>query len=46
MEITTLRDCAGVHCLRIAGMGVGTSDEFQFHRPPIACTLIGAVLGT
>lgn len=43
MEITLLQIVLVFIVACIAGMEV--LDEFQFHRPLIACTLIGAVLG-
>lgn len=44
MEITTLQIVLVFIVACIAGME-SVLDEFQFHRPLIACTLIGAVLG-
>lgn len=44
MEITTLQIVLVFIVACIAGMG-SVLDEFQFHRPLIACTLIGIVLG-
>ena len=44
MEITTLQIILIFIVACIAGMG-SILDEFQFHRPLVACTLIGAVLG-
>ncbi|AKH89283.1 PTS mannose/fructose/sorbose transporter subunit IIC [Edwardsiella tarda] len=44
MEITTLQIVLIFIVACIAGMG-SILDEFQFHRPLIACTLIGIVLG-
>jgi PTS system mannose-specific IIC component len=44
MEITTLQIVLIFIVACIAGMG-SILDEFQFHRPLVACTLIGAVLG-
>lgn len=44
MEITTLQIVLIFIVACVAGMG-SILDEFQFHRPLVACTLIGAVLG-
>ncbi len=44
MEITTLQIVLVFIVACIAGMG-SILDEFQFHRPLIACTLVGIVLG-
>jgi len=44
MEITVLQTVLIFFVACIAGMG-SILDEFQFHRPLVACTLIGAVLG-
>lgn len=44
MEITTLQIVLIFVVSCIAGMG-SILDEFQFHRPLVACTLIGLVLG-
>lgn len=44
MEITTLQIVLIFIIACIAGMG-SILDEFQFHRPLVACTLIGIVLG-
>ncbi|SNC58721.1 PTS mannose/fructose/sorbose transporter subunit IIC [Sodalis endosymbiont of Henestaris halophilus] len=44
MEITTLQIVLIFFVACIAGMG-SILDEFQFHRPLVACTLIGLVLG-
>ncbi|ARD16907.1 PTS mannose/fructose/sorbose transporter subunit IIC [Edwardsiella piscicida] len=44
MEITTLQIVLIFIVACIAGMG-SILDEFQFHRPLVACTLIGIVLG-
>lgn len=44
MEITTLQIVLIFVVACIAGMG-SILDEFQFHRPLVACTLIGLVLG-
>ena len=44
MEITTLQIVLIFIVACIAGMG-SILDEFQFHRPLVACTLIGFVLG-
>lgn len=44
MEITTLQLVLVFIVSCISGMG-SILDEFQFHRPLIACTLIGMVLG-
>lgn len=44
MEITTLQIVLIFIIACLAGMA-SVLDEFQFHRPLIACTLIGAVLG-
>lgn len=44
MEITTLQLILIFVVACIAGMG-SILDEFQFHRPLVACTLIGLVLG-
>lgn len=44
MEITTLQIVLIFIVASIAGMG-SILDEFQFHRPLIACTLMGLVLG-
>lgn len=44
MEITTLQLILVFIVSCFAGMG-SILDEFQFHRPLVACTLIGAVLG-
>ena len=44
MEITTLQIVLVFIVACIAGME-SVLDEFQFHRPLVACTLIGAVLG-
>lgn len=44
MEITLLQIVLVFIVACIAGME-SVLDEFQFHRPLIACTLIGAVLG-
>ena len=44
MEITTLQIVLVFVVACIAGME-SVLDEFQFHRPLVACTLIGAVLG-
>ncbi|VTR53042.1 PTS system mannose-specific EIIC component [Serratia fonticola] len=44
MEITTLQIVLIFIVACIAGMG-SVLDEFQFHRPLVACTLIGFVLG-
>ena len=44
MEITTLQIVLIFIFACIAGMG-SILDEFQFHRPLVACTLIGIVLG-
>lgn len=44
MEITTFQIILIFIVACIAGMG-SILDEFQFHRPLIACTLIGLVLG-
>ncbi|CAI6172919.1 Mannose-specific PTS system transporter subunit IIC [Escherichia coli] len=43
MEITTLQIVLVFIVACIAGMG-SILDEFQFHRPLIACTLVGIVL--
>lgn len=40
MEITTLQIVLVFIVACIAGMG-SILDEFQFHRPLIACTLVG-----
>ena len=44
MEITSLQIVLVFIVACIAGMG-SILDEFQFHRPLIACTLVGIVLG-
>ena len=44
MEITTLQIVLIFIVACIAGMG-SILDEFQFHRPLVACTLVGLVLG-
>ncbi|MCZ4058279.1 PTS mannose/fructose/sorbose transporter subunit IIC [Pantoea sp. LMR881] len=44
MEISALQIVLIFVVACIAGMG-SILDEFQFHRPLVACTLIGAVLG-
>ena len=44
MEITTLQIVLVFIVACIAGMG-SILDEFQFHRPLIACTLVGIVRG-
>ncbi len=44
MEITTLQIVLIFIVACIAGMG-SILDEFQFHRPLVACTLIGIVMG-
>lgn len=44
MEITTLQILLIFFIACIAGMD-SVLDEFQFHRPLVACTLIGLVLG-
>lgn len=44
MEITTLQIVLIFIVACIAGMG-SILDEFQFHRPLVACTLVGIVLG-
>lgn len=44
MGITTLQIVLIFIVACIAGMG-SVLDEFQFHRPLVACTLIGFVLG-
>lgn len=44
MEITTLQIVLIFIVACIAGMG-SVLDEFQFHRPLVACTLIGFILG-
>ncbi len=44
MEITTLQIVLVFIVACIAGMG-SILDEFQFHRPLIACTPVGIVLG-
>ncbi|AFP84775.1 PTS mannose/fructose/sorbose transporter subunit IIC [secondary endosymbiont of Ctenarytaina eucalypti] len=44
MEISTLQILLIFIVACIAGMG-SILDEFQFHRPLVACTLIGLVLG-
>lgn len=44
MEITTLQIVLIFAVACIAGMG-SILDEFQFHRPLVACTLIGLALG-
>ncbi|WP_029684400.1 PTS mannose/fructose/sorbose transporter subunit IIC [Tatumella saanichensis] len=44
MEITTLQIVLIFIVACIAGME-SILDEFQFHRPLVACTLVGAVLG-
>lgn len=44
MEITTIQIVLIFVVACIAGMG-SILDEFQFHRPLVACTLIGLVLG-
>ncbi|MGL9751416.1 MAG: PTS mannose/fructose/sorbose transporter subunit IIC [Symbiopectobacterium sp.] len=44
MEITTLQLVLIFLVSCVSGMG-SILDEFQFHRPLVACTLIGAVLG-
>ena len=44
MEITTLQIVLVFIVACIAGMG-SILDEFQFHRPLVACTLVGIVLG-
>lgn len=44
MEITFLQIVLVFIVACIAGME-SVLDEFQFHRPLVACTLIGAVLG-
>ncbi len=44
MEITTLQIILIFIIACIAGMG-SILDEFQFHRPLVACTLIGIILG-
>lgn len=44
MEITTLQIVLVFIVACIAGMG-SILDEFQFHRPLIACTTVGIVLG-
>ncbi|MGP4123802.1 MAG: PTS mannose/fructose/sorbose transporter subunit IIC [Sodalis sp. (in: enterobacteria)] len=44
MEISTLQIVLIFVVACIAGMG-SILDEFQFHRPLVACTLIGLVLG-
>ncbi|AAM86107.1 PTS system, mannose-specific IIC component [Yersinia pestis biovar Microtus str. 91001] len=44
MEITTLQIVLIFIVACIAGMG-SILDEFQFHRPLVACTLVGMVLG-
>ncbi|MGQ8774137.1 PTS mannose/fructose/sorbose transporter subunit IIC [Serratia sp. NA_112.1] len=44
MEITTLQIVLIFIVACIAGMG-SVLDEFQFHRPLVACTLIGLILG-
>lgn len=44
MEITTLQIVLIFIIACIAGMG-SILDEFQFHRPLVACTLVGLVLG-
>lgn len=44
MEITTLQIVLIFLVACVSGMG-SILDEFQFHRPLVACTLIGAVLG-
>ena len=44
MEITLLQIVLVFIVACIAGME-SVLDEFQFHRPLVACTLIGAVLG-
>ena len=44
MEISTLQIVLIFIVACIAGMG-SVLDEFQFHRPLVACTLIGMVLG-
>ena len=44
MEITTLQVVLILVVACIAGIG-SILDEFQFHRPLVACTLIGFILG-
>ena len=44
MEVTTLQIALVFIVACIAGVE-SILDEFQFHRPLVACTLIGAVLG-
>ena len=44
MEISTLQIIAIFLFSCIAGMG-SVLDEFQTHRPLIACTVIGLILG-
>jgi len=44
MEISSLQIVMVFFAACIAGIG-SVLDEFQFHRPLIACSLIGAVLG-
>ena len=44
MEITALQIVLVFIVACIAGMG-SILDEFQFHRPLVACTLVGIVLG-
>ncbi|PKH26906.1 PTS mannose/fructose/sorbose transporter subunit IIC [Enterobacterales bacterium CwR94] len=44
MEITALQIVLIFIVACIAGMG-SVLDEFQFHRPLVACTLIGIILG-
>lgn len=44
MEITALQIVLIFIVACVAGMG-SILDEFQFHRPLIACTLVGIVLG-
>lgn len=44
MEISTLQIIAIFIFSCIAGMG-SVLDEFQTHRPLIACTVIGLILG-
>ncbi|MCR3755755.1 MAG: mannose-specific PTS enzyme IIC component [Sodalis sp. Psp] len=44
MELTTIQIVLVFVVACIAGMG-SILDEFQFHRPLVACTLIGLVLG-
>ncbi len=44
MEITTLQIVLIFIVACISGIE-STLDEFQFHRPLVACTLIGAILG-